>query len=165
MNNFKEGGFKKQGTGFEGRTKSGGHRGSDSRSGGNKFGGSKPAGGGRPADLFQAECSTCQKDCMLPFRPNTEKPVYCSDCFAKKNDNDRKGAGKPPRSERSPRHDRPAAPNLELKAVKMQLKTIEDRLNRILDIINPPMPPVKSSKAVVAEAEVVAEEVPVKKQQ
>jgi len=27
------------------------------------------------------------------------------------------------------------------------------------------MPPVKSSKAVVAEAEVVAEEVPVKKQQ
>ena len=172
MNNFKEGGFKKRGNGFEGRSKSGGHRGSDNKSGGGKFGGSKPTGG-RPADMFKAECSTCHKDCMLPFRPNAEKPVYCRDCFAKKNaDNARDDGGrhggarsdntKAPRSERSPRHDRPAQPNYELTAIKQQLKTIEDRLNRVLDIINPPLPPVKSFKAEVVAA-AVAVETPVKK--
>jgi len=144
MNNFTAGGNKKRSSGYDGRSKSGGHRGSDNRTGGSKSSAAKPAG--RPADLFQAQCSACSKDCMLPFRPNTAKPVYCSDCFTKKNADGARGATKPPRSDRSPRHDRPAAPNLELKAVQKQLKTIEDRLNRILDIISPPTPPKKSAQ-------------------
>lgn len=47
--------------------------------GGNKFGGNNT--GGRPF-LYQATCSKCGKDCMLPFKPNGSKPVFCSNCFA-----------------------------------------------------------------------------------
>jgi len=167
MNNFKDGGFKKRGDKFGGKPKFGGHRGSDNKSGGSKFGASKPAG--RPADLFKAQCSTCHKDCMLPFRPNTDKPVYCSDCFSKKNadsarDDGRRDGTKPPRSERSPRHDRPQPqPNYELNAIKLQLKTIEDRLNRVLDIINPPLPAKKATPVAVVAEPVVVQKVAVKK--
>lgn len=142
MNNYQTGGFKKRGEGFGGRSKVGGHRG----------GGKRPAGKGdvrsrtttRPADLHKAQCATCHKDCMLPFRPNTDKPVYCSDCFGKKQGvSDRvsggRDAGKAPRSERA------LPSNHDLNAIKLQLKTIEDRLNRILDIINPPVPAKKST--------------------
>ena len=142
MNNFKAAGAKKRGSGFEGRVKSGGHRGSDSRSGGHKS--HDRAASKRPIDLHKATCSTCDKDCMLPFRPNTDKPVFCSDCFSKNSKSGDRGVSKPPRSERSPRHDRPSPQDLELKSIKAQLKTIEDRLNRVLDIINPPVPAKKS---------------------
>lgn len=82
---------------------------------------------------------------MLPFRPNPAKAVYCSDCFTKKNTDAPRG--KAPRTDaKSPRFDKPAAPNLEIKALQKQLKVIEDRLNRILDIINPPLPPKKATK-------------------
>jgi CxxC-x17-CxxC domain-containing protein len=164
MNNFKDGGFKKRGKSFGGKPKFGGDKGGN-RSGGNKFSGGKSDG--RPAEMFKAECSTCHKTCSLPFKPSTDKPVYCSDCFAKKNadrerEEGRPGSGrneytKPPRDERSPRHDRPQTqPNFELSAMKRQLETIEARLNRILDIINPPLPPVKANRAPDAEKVAVA---------
>lgn len=35
--------------------------------------------------MFDAVCSSCGKDCEVPFQPSAGKPVYCSDCF-KKND-------------------------------------------------------------------------------
>jgi len=144
MNNFKVGGFKKQSSGYDGRSKAGGHRGAGARGGGSKSVGTKPTG--RPADLFQATCSTCHKDCMLPFRPNTDKPVYCSDCFSKKNSDSSDGrAGKFQRPERTVRPDRPSTQDLELKAIRAQLKVVEDRLNRVLDIISPPTPPKKAA--------------------
>ncbi len=30
-------------------------------------------------------CSLCGKECEVPFKPTTNKPVYCDDCFAKQN--------------------------------------------------------------------------------
>jgi hypothetical protein len=41
--------------------------------------------------------------------------------------------------------------------VKRQLATIESRLNRILDIINPPTPPTKASQPKKAMAPAVVE--------
>ncbi|MCX6739887.1 MAG: hypothetical protein NTZ49_01505 [Candidatus Parcubacteria bacterium] len=38
--------------------------------------------GGRPA-MHEATCAECGKRCEVPFRPTGDKPVYCSDCFAK----------------------------------------------------------------------------------
>lgn len=35
--------------------------------------------------MHTAICSNCGKECQLPFRPNSDRPVYCSDCFAKMN--------------------------------------------------------------------------------
>jgi CxxC-x17-CxxC domain-containing protein len=33
-------------------------------------------------EMFPAVCSRCGKETMVPFQPRTDRPVYCSDCFA-----------------------------------------------------------------------------------
>jgi CxxC-x17-CxxC domain-containing protein len=32
-------------------------------------------------EMFSAICDDCGKDCQLPFKPSSSKPVYCSRCF------------------------------------------------------------------------------------
>ena len=34
--------------------------------------------------MHQAICSECGKKCEVPFKPNGSKPIFCSDCFGKK---------------------------------------------------------------------------------
>ncbi len=36
---------------------------------------------GSDREMFPAVCAACGKDTMVPFKPSTDKPVYCSDCF------------------------------------------------------------------------------------
>jgi len=31
--------------------------------------------------FFEVTCDKCKKRCEVPFKPTTDKPVYCSDCF------------------------------------------------------------------------------------
>jgi len=41
-------------------------------------------------------CSSCKKSCEVPFKPSSNRPVYCSDCFKKEsgsNNNFRKDSG------------------------------------------------------------------------
>ena len=39
---------------------------------------------GRPErEMFTATCADCGCDAKIPFRPREDRPVYCSDCFAK----------------------------------------------------------------------------------
>lgn len=178
MKNFKEGGFKKGGFNNKpkfGGGKFGGDRG-DKRRGGGQRGSGHDRGrhAGKPA-MFSATCAGCGKTCEVPFRPTGEKPVYCSACFSKRTDEssesrggDRRGdarSGRPdftklPRDQRPPRHAHLAreAQTKELDEIKQKLATIESRLNRILDLINPPTP---STKAIAAET--VAEKAPAKK--
>jgi CxxC-x17-CxxC domain-containing protein len=52
-------------------------------------GGYSSGGGGgfrerRPRELFEANCSSCGKVAMVPFRPTSGKPVYCDDCFQRR---------------------------------------------------------------------------------
>jgi len=51
-----------------------------SRDGG--MGGGGYAGDRGPREMYPAVCARCGKDTQVPFQPRTEKPVYCSDCFA-----------------------------------------------------------------------------------
>ncbi len=39
----------------------------------------------RDIEMTKVICSSCGKECEVPFRPTSTKPVYCNDCFAKKN--------------------------------------------------------------------------------
>ena len=160
MNNFKDGGFKKGKKDFGGRPKFGGG-GHDKRGG---FGGERNAraGGGKP-ELFKTTCSTCRKSCDVPFRPSADKPVYCSACFDMKNKGDARDGGarrdtfrketRPVRSEyqKSPRDYQSVSNGATrgmsdngLEDMKRQLATIESRLNRILDLLSPPIPNVKA---------------------
>lgn len=137
MNNYKQGGFKKRGGGFGGRSKFGGGRGRDSRSGGNR----------PPVELFKTECAECEKSCEVPFRPTTDKPVFCRDCFAKQNaGNDRpdrgrdhgKGASASWGGQPQTRFSRPTTQHNELAAVQRQMEAITARLDRIIELISSP---------------------------
>jgi CxxC-x17-CxxC domain-containing protein len=37
----------------------------------------------RPKEFFKATCSDCGKECEVPFKPTSGRPVYCKDCFFK----------------------------------------------------------------------------------
>ena len=63
----------------------------NSRGGGFKprFGDRGDRGSNRgPVTMHQAVCDKCRKECEVPFRPTSGKPVYCSSCFE-----DKKNAG------------------------------------------------------------------------
>ncbi len=70
---------------------------------GDKFGGKKKFGNDRGFDrgdraMYQAVCAECGKNCEVPFKPSGDKPVYCSDCFGKKDGGsrfDRRDSGRP----------------------------------------------------------------------
>jgi CxxC-x17-CxxC domain-containing protein len=129
MNNYNDGGFKKRG---KPQYRGGGN---DRRSGGGGYNNRKSGG-----QTFKAVCSKCHNDCTLPFRPNNDKPVFCSDCFSQKNgDGDRREGRRD--NNRDSRNDfakpsfeqRPATNDLV--EVKKQLTTIENRLNSIFEIL------------------------------
>ncbi len=41
-------------------------------------------GAGRPErELFTAVCACCGKEARVPFEPREDRPVYCSECFAR----------------------------------------------------------------------------------
>jgi CxxC-x17-CxxC domain-containing protein len=75
---------------------------------GSKFGGGKRFGGDRgfggrgdrseKPEMHQAICAECGRKCEVPFRPSGDKPVFCSDCFGKKEGGsrfDRRDSGRP----------------------------------------------------------------------
>ena len=33
--------------------------------------------------MYDATCAKCGKPCKVPFQPSGDRPVYCSDCFAR----------------------------------------------------------------------------------
>lgn len=36
-----------------------------------------------PLEMHDVVCDKCGKECQVPFKPSSDKPVYCSDCFRK----------------------------------------------------------------------------------
>ena len=46
-----------------------------------KNGGARSNSGER--QMFDAVCAACGKACKVPFQPREDRPVYCSDCFAR----------------------------------------------------------------------------------
>ena len=51
---------------------------SKSRGGSGRFDGRRA----KP-EMHEVVCDKCGKDCEVPFKPSSSKPVYCSDCFEK----------------------------------------------------------------------------------
>ena len=36
-----------------------------------------------PREFFTATCAACGGEAKVPFEPKSDRPVYCSECFAK----------------------------------------------------------------------------------
>jgi len=47
--------------------------------------------GRQDRQMFSAVCSNCGKEALVPFQPRTDRPVYCSDCFATQRGGDSRG--------------------------------------------------------------------------
>ena len=106
---------------------------------------------GERREMFKAVCSECGKDCELPFEPRDGRPVYCSDCFEKK-----EGGSRAPREsrDRGPRRpDRPDFQRKEAPAVQnnAQLQEISIKLDRILEALTASYSKKEVEKKVVIE--------------
>jgi len=156
MNNFK-GGFKGGDRKFGGKKKFGGDKKYD---GGQRSDNRNGGGGG--SEMFSATCSECQKKCDVPFKPSQDKPVYCSACFGmKKSGNELRGDSNGGKRERKPFGNgqvnngpafssAPAGPTAQnILELKQQVSALEVKLNKILDLLNPPKPAVKAAATVV----------------
>ena len=40
-------------------------------------------GGRTPREMYTAVCASCGGEARVPFQPSGDRPVYCSECFAK----------------------------------------------------------------------------------
>lgn len=73
---------------FNRGSRSGGGRGFERRGFGDR-------GSREPVQMHRVTCDRCRKDCEVPFRPTSGKPIYCKNCFENNRGSD-------------PRFDRPA---------------------------------------------------------
>jgi len=48
-------------------------------------GGPRGRQGRGPREMHKATCSSCGAETEVPFEPDGTKPVYCRECFQKKN--------------------------------------------------------------------------------
>ncbi len=39
---------------------------------------------GESREIYEAVCSDCSQECVVPFRPDPRRPIYCRDCWAKR---------------------------------------------------------------------------------
>lgn len=46
-----------------------------------------------PTEMHDAICAKCGEPCQIPFKPKTDKPVFCSDCFKKNEGSSNRSSG------------------------------------------------------------------------
>jgi len=42
-------------------------------------------GFGRERQMYQAVCAECGQTAEVPFKPTNDRPVYCKECYSKRN--------------------------------------------------------------------------------
>lgn len=70
-----------------GGNRGGGFRGGNGGGGRPSFGGNR-GGNRREVTMHKAVCDECHKSCEVPFRPSSDKPIYCNECFSGKRGNE-----------------------------------------------------------------------------
>ena len=87
-----------------------------SRGGGFRRGSGSRFDGGKSRmdyEMHKVICDKCGKECEVPFKPTSSKPVYCSDCF---------------KNPDTPRREPGSRPT----ASKADLDIINEKLNKIM---------------------------------
>jgi CxxC-x17-CxxC domain-containing protein len=107
----------------------------DKRSGrGRRGGGGRDFGrrDSRPKEMHKAVCDNCGNDCEVPFRPSKDKPIYCSDCFERK-----EGGGSRRPDRRDSRRSGGGERDNTNRKILEQLTSLNSKLNRILIVMEP----------------------------
>ena len=76
----------------------------------------RPGRGRRELNMTKVTCDSCGNECEVPFKPTSNKPVYCSDCFEKRS----KGSSGRSSGKRSDNHS------------SGDLDIINEKLNKIM---------------------------------
>lgn len=53
------------------------------------YGSPRGGAGAEDRQMFDAVCDECGNSCKVPFRPSSDKPIYCSNCFGDKKEGGR----------------------------------------------------------------------------
>lgn len=86
------------------------------------FGKRSFGGHGGPKEMHKAVCGKCGKNCEVPFEPTDGRPVFCSDCFVKKDSN-----------QSAPRTFQDRAPRPQN---DVQFEALNRKLDKILEILS-----------------------------
>lgn len=143
-------------------------------SGGGRFerGGNDRSSNFGEKKMFDAVCDSCGQDCEVPFRPSSDKPVYCSGCFEKveRSDGGDRRDRRDSRNDRGDRNDR--GERREKKGgsdqFNKQFEMLNNKLDSLLKILSAnasvktssekPVEKIKEEKVVVKETKKVAKE-------
>ncbi len=93
----------------------------------------------RRSQMFATVCDDCGSECEVPFKPSGDKPVYCNNCFKSE-------------SRSKPRHDQ--------KHDNEQLIAMNEKLDRLVNLVNgliirmekPAASPAKAAKTATKAA-------------
>lgn len=104
----------------------------------NDRGGGRGRGGGGdfrrrdsgPREMHKAVCDECGNNCEVPFKPRGDKPIYCSDCFEKKDG----GSQRRPSRRGGGGSDRGRGDDSNKQLVE-QLNSLNTKLDRILIVL------------------------------
>jgi len=104
--------------------------------------------GGGDRQMYKAVCDECHRDCEVPFKPSSDKPVYCSDCF------DKNG-----RDDRGPRRDSGSGRGTDY---KKDFESLNAKLDEVIALlsktINEKEPTEKKEKKEVIKKKAVKKE-------
>ncbi len=50
-------------------------------------------GGSDRVEMTKVVCDECKKDCEVPFKPTSSKPIFCNDCFKSKDNSKSQRSG------------------------------------------------------------------------
>lgn len=93
--------------------------------------------------MFPAVCDECGDSCEVPFKPSSDKPIYCSHCFGK-SERDTKRSG----------DSRPSSID------NKQIEILNTKIDKILTILNATLAPkIKEVKAELVKVEETIKEV------
>jgi CxxC-x17-CxxC domain-containing protein len=86
-------------------------------------------------EMFSAICDDCGKDCQLPFKPSSSKPVYCSRCFEARGE--KSGLRDKPDFNRN-QSSRPdeGSRNKEIGELKAQIISMNVKLDKVMKALN-----------------------------
>lgn len=110
---------------------------------------------GNDREMFSAVCDECGKECQVPFKPTSSKPIYCSSCFDMRGE--RSGLVKGS-------ENRGGDTSKEIRELKDQLVSVNVKLEKIMKALNikeEKPKTVKVSKADYTEATKEVVEAPV----
>jgi len=122
----------------------------------------------RDKQTYSAVCDKCHKSCEVPFKPSSNKPVYCNDCFGKGGERGKRSGGDRVTSDADHNHKQFEMLNNKLDTIlaMLEAKTSIEKTAKVVKEVAEKKPAVKKKKVVEKKPAVkkpVAKKTPVKK--